>query len=80
MKRIRVSLNLTSPLGSREFGMNASLEFYLEFGALAIIGTVGTLTPKLPLKFWFCGCAPCGWIGSPTSSSWTWAGLYRRSF
>ncbi|KAF8281334.1 hypothetical protein TcBrA4_0091420 [Trypanosoma cruzi] len=47
MKWIRVSFNLTSPLGSREFGMEASLES----GAHAITGTEGTLTPKLPLTF-----------------------------
>ncbi|KAF8280125.1 hypothetical protein TcYC6_0001010 [Trypanosoma cruzi] len=41
MKRIRVSLNLASPLGSREFGMKASLEFYLKSGALTITGTKG---------------------------------------
>ncbi|RNC40135.1 hypothetical protein TcCL_NonESM10424, partial [Trypanosoma cruzi] len=51
MKWIWISLNLTSPLGSREFGMEASLEFYSKSGAHAITGTVGTLTLKLPLTF-----------------------------
>ncbi|RNC39996.1 selenocysteine-tRNA-specific elongation factor [Trypanosoma cruzi] len=51
MKKIRVSLNLSSTLGSHEFGMKASLEFYLKSGAHAISGTEGTLTPESPLAF-----------------------------
>ncbi|RNC52896.1 hypothetical protein TcCL_ESM09826 [Trypanosoma cruzi] len=65
---------------SREVGMEASLESYSKSGALAITGTEGRLTPKLPLTFWFRGCAHCSCIGSPTSSLWNWAGLYRGSF
>ncbi|RNC33954.1 hypothetical protein TcCL_NonESM12174 [Trypanosoma cruzi] len=77
IKRIRVSLNSTSPLRSREFGMKAPLESYLKAGALTTAGAEGTLTLKLPLTFWFRGCARRGYIRSLPSSSWAWAGLYR---
>ncbi|KAF8279174.1 hypothetical protein TcYC6_0019840 [Trypanosoma cruzi] len=57
MKRIWVSFNLTSSLGSREVGMEACLESYSKSGALAITGKKGNAHAQIAfdiLVSWMC--------------------------
>ncbi|RNC48649.1 selenocysteine-tRNA-specific elongation factor [Trypanosoma cruzi] len=80
MKRIRVSLNLSSTLGSREFGMKASLEFYSKSGAHAITGAEGMLAPKSPLAFLVLWMRASRLHGEPGKQFMDLGGIVLRAF